>query len=84
MHDSLKFFIGDHPAQQFERGTQQGGSGGCGARDVMFSDLHDLQTVATAGKFGKQANQNHLKILELQKSSKNCMHDVTTTMIQNR
>ena len=68
VHDSLRFFIGDHPAQQFERGTQQGGRfkcGGCGTRDTMLSDLahtlqqewrslHDLQTIATAGKFGKK------------------------------
>ena len=35
------FFCGDHPAAQFERGTQQGGHykcGGCGVRDTMMGD----------------------------------------------
>lgn len=68
IQDKLKFFIGDHPAKQFERGTQQGGRfkcGGCGTRD-MFGDLshtlqkpwqslQDLQSIAIAGKFGKRA-----------------------------
>ena len=27
--DKLRFFAGDHPAQQFERGTQQGGKYKC-------------------------------------------------------
>ena len=68
VQDKLKFFIGDHPAKQFERGTQQGGRfkcGGCGTRDIMFADvahtlqqswrsLQDLQSLATAGKFGKK------------------------------
>ena len=39
VQNKLKFFIGDHPAKQFERGTQQGGRfkcGGCGTRDIMF------------------------------------------------
>ena len=37
IHDKM-FIIGDHPAQQFERGTQQGGKfkcGGCGVRDTL-------------------------------------------------
>ena len=37
--DKLKFFIGDHPAQQLERGTQQGGTykyGSCGVKDFMM------------------------------------------------
>lgn len=45
--DKLHFFVGDHPAQQFERGTQQGGTykcGGCEVKDVMMGDLaHSLQ-----------------------------------------
>ena len=45
VNDKLKFFIGDHPAQQFERGTQLGGNfkcGGCSVRSM--SDLaHTLQ-----------------------------------------
>lgn len=66
--DKLRLFVGDHPAQQFERGTQQGGKykcGGCGVREIMMDDLahtlqipwrnlHDIQQIATAGKHGKQ------------------------------
>ena len=69
--DKLRFFVGDHPAQQFERGTQQGGKykcGGCGVKADRMDDLahslqqpwrnlHDLQQVATSGKFGKQAGE---------------------------
>lgn len=69
--DKLRFFVGDHPAQQFERGTQQGGTfkcGGCGVRADMMDDLahslqqpwrslHKLQQIATSGKFGKQAGE---------------------------
>lgn len=62
------FFIGDHPAQQLERGTQQGGKykcGGCGVKDVMIGDLahtllrslEDQQKLAIAGKFGKQPSK---------------------------
>ena len=68
IHDKLGFMIGDHPAQQFERGTQQGGTykcGGCGCKDIMMEDLahvlhcewrslKDLQCIALAGKIGKQ------------------------------
>ena len=67
IYDKIMFFIGDHPTQQFERGTQQGGKfkcGGCGVRETLFGDLahtlqhplrsiHDLQRIATAGKLGK-------------------------------
>lgn len=67
IQDKLGFFVGDHPAQQFQRGTQQGGKfkcGGCGVRDTLFGDLahtlqhpwrsiQDLHNIATAGKFGK-------------------------------
>ena len=45
--DKLRFFVRDHPAKQFERGTQQGGTykcGGCGVRESMMDDLaHTLQ-----------------------------------------
>ena len=47
IHDQLRFFCGDKPAQQFERGTQLGGTykcGGCGVKDVMTQNLaHTLQ-----------------------------------------
>ena len=45
IHDKLGFMIGDHPAQQFERGTQQGGTykcGGCGCKDTMMEDLANV------------------------------------------
>ena len=65
--DTLMFFCGDHPAAQFERGTQQGGHykcGGCGVRDTIMGDqahalrctwhsLADIQSLATAGSLGK-------------------------------
>ena len=67
IHDKLRFFTGDHPATDFEKGTQQGGTypcGGCGIHVDMIDDsphalrlptrsLLQLQTIATAGKFGK-------------------------------
>jgi len=47
IYDNLRFFTGDHPAAQFEQGTQQGGRykcGSCGCKDAMFSDqAHSLQ-----------------------------------------
>ena len=66
VHDTLRFFTGDHPATDFEKGTQQGGTypcGGCGINVDMIDDpshalrlptrsLQELQTIATAGKFG--------------------------------
>ena len=66
IHDQLRFFCGDKPAQQFERGTQLGGTykcGGCGVKDVMMQDLAhtlqhkwkslaDLQALILAGKHG--------------------------------
>ena len=46
IHDCLRFFCGDKPAQQFERGIQIGGTykcGGCGCKDIMMMDLaHSL------------------------------------------
>ena len=64
----LKFFVGDHPAQQFERGTQLGGNfkcGGCSIKSSMMGDLahtlqlnwrdlQDQQDLVIKGKFGKQ------------------------------
>ena len=66
IHDQLRSFCGDKPAQQFERGMQLGGTykcGGCGVKDVMMQDLAhtlqhkwkslaDLQTLILAGKHG--------------------------------
>ena len=74
--DKLRFFCGDKPAQQFERGTQIGGTykcGGCGCKDALMPDLSHalrrewrsmatLQSVVTAGKFGD--TQNRLKPLD--------------------
>ncbi len=65
--DKLRFFCGDKPAQQFERGTQIGGTykcGGCGCKDHMMQNLPyalaqpwrplaHLQALVTAGKYGK-------------------------------
>ena len=69
IYDNLRFFTGDHPAAQFEQGTQQDGRykcGSCGCKDAMFSDqAHSLQfprrslatpqALATTGVFGKKA-----------------------------
>ncbi len=69
IHDHLKLFTGDHPASQFERGTQMGGiykCGSCGCKDVLMDDqahalqcprrsLAEIQSIATAGVVGKQA-----------------------------
>ena len=68
--DVLRFFKGDGPAKQFERGTQMGGNykcGGCGCHSDMMEDLaHSLhlkwrslahlQTLALAGIHGGQSN----------------------------
>jgi len=62
--DTLRFFIGDHPAQQFERGTQVGGMykcSSCGCPDSSMDDfacagqckwhsLADLQSLVLARK----------------------------------
>ena len=42
------FFVGDHPAKHYERGTQQGGKykcGGCGVRTVMMDNGCGVRTV---------------------------------------
>ena len=65
--DTLRFFSGDVPARNFERGAQQGGNircGGCGVQSTMTSDLaHSLtlqwrslqeqQDIILAGAYGK-------------------------------
>ena len=70
LKDKMRFFCGDKPAQQFERGTQIGGTykcGGCGCKDTMMQDLahalhckwrslKDLQTLVLGGKYGKRPN----------------------------
>ena len=67
VNDVMKYFVGDHPAQQFERGTQVGGNykcGGCGCRSQLMDDqahalrctvrsLQDIQSIALDGVFGK-------------------------------
>ncbi len=58
VHDTARFFIGDHPAQQFE-------SGSCGCPDVHMGDfacacqcewcsLAELQALVLAGKYGSR------------------------------
>ena len=67
VNDTLRFFTGDHPAKQFERGTQVGGvykCGGCGCRsDLMDDQAHalacrtrsteELQCIALKGVLGR-------------------------------
>ena len=69
--DNLRFFVSDHPAKQFERGTQQGGKykcGGCGVHESMMDDLahtlqqpwrnlQEIQQIATQGKWGKRPGE---------------------------
>lgn len=61
--DKLLYFVGDHPAQAFERGSQMGGNykcGNCGSlanrmAHVFRSSwrtLEDLQNLVLQGKFG--------------------------------
>lgn len=66
VHDELHFFKGDTPAQQFERGTQNGGHykcGGCGCKASLMEDLahaleckwrslSNLQALVLAGCYG--------------------------------
>ena len=66
VYDCLRFFTGDHPAADFERGTQQGGTfpcGDCGIKANMIDDqahslrrthrtIQQLQSLATAGTLG--------------------------------
>ena len=68
MNDELCFLKGDTPAQQYERGTQEGGDykcRGCGCHAHMMEDiahaleckwrsLMNLQELVLAGKHGNQ------------------------------
>ena len=65
--DIIRFFVGDHPAKQFERGTQCGGvykCGSCGCKSSLMDDqthalqcstrsLTELQALAIGGVLGK-------------------------------
>ena len=67
--DTIRFFKGDSPAQQFERGYQQGGYYKCGAclihssrvEDIAHActqkwcTVSDIQQIAIKGKFGRQS-----------------------------
>ena len=64
--DRVRFFIGDKPAQQFERGTQVGGVYKCGCKGSLMQDLsyalqcpprslQQLQDLILNGKYGGQA-----------------------------
>ena len=67
--DKLLFFVGDHPAKAFERGSQIGGNykcGSCGCETDRISDfahvfrcswrsLEHLQKLVLEGKFGNSA-----------------------------
>ncbi len=71
VYDQLRFFCGDKPAIQFERGTQIGGiykCGGCGCKDQMMQDLShalrrklrslsNLQNIVTKGKYGTKVGE---------------------------
>ena len=66
--DCMRFFCGDKPAQNFERGTQQGGNykcGACGIKSTLIEDqahslrcsvrsLSDLQQLILSGVYGKR------------------------------
>ena len=85
INDRLQFFIGDHPAQSFELGTKNGGTykcGSCGCPNSRMEDaayaltlpcrsLQDLQSLVTAGYFGKTPNAlwplENLKVEEIRK-----------------
>jgi len=70
LKDTMRFFCGDKPAQQFERGTQIGGDYPCGPCGCLVSTMHnltsvlqcphrslqDLQTLVLAGKYGNTPN----------------------------
>ena len=67
--DTLRYFMADHPAAQFEQWTKQGGiykCGVCGCQEHLFDEQahilqhkwhtpQQLQTLATNGRFGRQA-----------------------------
>ena len=66
--DIVRFFVGNKPAQNFERGTQNGGNYKCGTCGIISSlievqghalrcayrSLDDLQKLVIAGTYGKQ------------------------------
>ncbi len=67
VHDKMHFFIGDHPAQAFERGSQGGNykCGSCGCLSSRMDDLAhsftcswrslgDLQSLIIQGKYGSK------------------------------
>jgi hypothetical protein len=68
IHDTLHFFVGDHPAQAFERGSQLGGNykcGSCGCLSNRMDDLahsftclwrplSELQKLVLQGRYGKK------------------------------
>ena len=69
IYDKLLFFVGDHPAQSFERGSQIGGNykcGNCGCKVNRMDDLahvfqcpwrtlEELQNLVLLGHYGKKA-----------------------------
>ena len=71
IEDVAQFFVGDHTAHNFERGTQLGDHykcGGCGVQSHMMGDfahasrstwrsLETIRVLATNGIFGKQAGK---------------------------
>jgi hypothetical protein len=81
VHDKLLYFVGDHPAKAFERGSQIGGNykcGNCGTLANRMDDLghvlrrswrslQDLQNLVLQGSFGKKLGVlKKLKKSELQ------------------
>ena len=81
INDRLQFFIGDHPAQSFEQGTKNK-CGSCGCPNSRMEDaayaltlpcksLEDLQSLVTAGCFGKTPNAlrplENLKVEDIRK-----------------
>lgn len=77
---SYNFFVGDHPAQAFERGSQTGGNykrGNCGCLTNRLAQcplptLADLQCLVLQGKYGRKAGilkpSDKLKKAELQEN----------------
>ena len=73
IHDVIRFFHGDGPAQQYEGGHKQGGTYscvGCGARTAMFDDFaychhaekrayRDCQDFVTKGHAWKKRGTVH-------------------------
>ena len=68
--NKLCFFVSDHPAKQFERGTQLGGKykcGGCSMHESMMDlahtlqlprrNLQEIQQITTQGNWGKRPGE---------------------------